>query len=768
MGLLLAAWRLRAVYRMPVLWLLPGIAGLDLVAIERVCRLLENKGARWIILALDSIELDEYFRLQRRLESEGRRVIILGAETFLPSESRDDPRQDLKRHPLAHELSSQEYNDFLAYLKRHSVPIPSQVKSRDFLQRLSEAIPEVEFGAFPPLLDEYERVVQSARVTAPQRTDESASTSRALSDQLRRLFPNLGTKIDDDVGPRSRFVADPTLRDLLNIALFCAQIEQPIGVDLLYLIFGPELPSKYAAFSTAFASTALIQEIPLDNEGHTALDTPHQLHAMWLLRGLFPNRSGQLDLLHRMLFALDWKPDAFPGEEPHQDFILNVLRSIGPRGKYRHLYGSRESLEKLRSVIGNVRERLGVEQTKLLTLEAIILGDLAERDSESDPRSAKASCHLALSLLETTEEILRERRPSEARSFELQRALTLASDIRGTLINIKLRGEGIHSSGDLNAILDELARIEADAVRAQSYSPTYHPLDIVFWSHRDALQKLPSNLSMEVRLRLIESLEQALAVASEEGVEPSQLSKFNTRQVEMSEIRGDSALSVDLARRMRESGDFSGEIALTRHKLRTVAEPKRRQTYITELERLYTFNPQILRNAHAVCFLHKLWANGNLNGALGDGQPQCVKASVDAWRMLENISRARLTFPDQADLPYALFFLGWALYQIGEPREATQVYSRLERQSLGNPRRVGDLAYITGDNGMIKTFQAKVVHPRAGQVRISVPELDSQILDLRPEVETRIAPAGLRLGEFIKIAIALNYRGAHVQAPKRS
>jgi len=768
MGLLFAAWTLRVVYHIPVLWLLPGIAGIDLVAIEKVCRLLEAKGARWIVLVLDSVELDEYFRLQRRLESEGRRVIIVGAETRLPSEPHDEPKKELERHSIAQDLNPQETRDFLAYLKKHQVPLPELAQSRDFLRLLSEAIPEVEFGAFPPLLDEYDRVIQSARAFVPERTNVSAPTSSALADQLRRLFPHFSAKIDEDVGPTSRFAADPTLRELLNITLFCAQIEQPISVDLLYLVLGSELLSKYPVFSAAFANTALIQEITLDYDGRDALSTPHQLHAMWLLRGLFPNRASQLDLLYRLAISFDWKPDAFPGEEPHQEFVLNVLRSVGPRGKYKYLYSSLESLNKLRSLIGHLRERFAVEQPKLLTLEAIILGDLAERDSENNPKSATENCQLALRLLERTEEILRERRPSEARSFELQRALTLASDIRGTLINIKLRSDEVKSSVDVDTVLDELARIEADAVRAQSYSATYHPLDIVFWSHRDALQMLPSALSPEIRVRLIETLRQALDLATEEGVEPSQLSKFNTRQVELYAIQGNSAPGADLARKMRERGDFSGEVSLTRHRLLTVTEPKKRRALIEELERLYAFRPQILRDMHAVRFLHTLWVRANIHGELGDGQPKCVKGSLEIWRMLEEISRSRLAFPDQADLSYALFFLGWALYQIDEPREATQVFSRLERQSLGNPRRVGELAYLTGADGAVRVFRAKVVFPRAGQVRISVPELDSQMMDLRPEVEARIAPGGLRLGEFVEISIALNYRGAHAQVPKRS
>src|SRR5207253_1692334 len=161
-------------------------------------------------------------------------------------------------------------------------------------------------------------------------------------------------------------------------------------------------------------------------EGTAALTTPHQLHAAWLLRALFPDRSLQLELLRRLALSIDWKPDAYPGDEPEQDFLLGLLRTVGPRGEYSWLYGSPESLERLAGVVREVRERFAIEQPKLLTLEAIILGDLAMKASEHGPDEAREKCRLALTLLGRAEDILRERRPSDARNFELQRALTLS------------------------------------------------------------------------------------------------------------------------------------------------------------------------------------------------------------------------------------------------------------------------------------------------------------------------------------------------------
>ena len=102
--------------------------------------------------------------------------------------------------------------------------------------------------------------------------------------------------------------------------------------------------------------------------------------------------------------------------------------------------------------------------------------------------------------------------------------------------------------------------------------------------------------------------------------------------------------------------------------------------------------------------------------------------------------------------------LGWSLYQLGEPKDARRVFERLERQSFGMARRVGELAYLTDGEGRPRSYEGQVVHARVAQVKIKVAALDL-VADLRPELETKMAPAGVRMGEIVDVAVALNYRG---------
>jgi hypothetical protein len=767
MGLLQAAWTLRARCRLCAIWLLPGVSGLDTIAIEHVCRLLESKGARWIVLFLDAAEPEEYFRLKRRLEADGRKVLVVGAESHLHGPRDDEPLGEFRRFSIAQLMSPQEMTDLGSYLARHEIQLPpSAVGSPDFLRSLSAAVPEAQLGALPSLVDEYEQVLESGRASDKQGAATFEPVKGSLTDQLRRLFPDLIMKDDESDGAMSRFSSDPLLKDLLNIILFCAQLDRPVSVDLVLKVLGAETIGKYPTFAQIFARTALVQEVELDQDGALALTTSHQLHALWLLRVLFPDRSLQLDILRRIAMSIDWDPDAYPGDSPHQDFVLDLFRTTGPRGQYKDLYASRQSLGRLRQLIGDVRERLGIEQPKLLTLEAIILGDLvAVRESTETPESALERCRLALALLRRAEDLIRRRRPSDARNFELQRALTLASDIRGSLINTLLRAKGLTAAAQ--EVYSELARIEEDAIRAQSYSPSFHALDIVCWSHKDAFDLLPQSVEPKIRAHLLETIESILEVALEEGIDRAQQPRYRLRQQELQSRLGNWQLSEELASKLRDQGDFTGELSLSRDRLR---QAERNGADVSaaglrELLRLCAFRPHIFRQDHAVRFLHTLWSRAFVKGRLGEGAAKLVRASPQEWRMLEEITRVRLQFTLDSDLPYALFFLGWALYQLQEVREARGVLSHLERQSFGNPRRVGELAYLTDSEGRRRVFRGKVVHSRTGQVRLSIAELDGEVMDLRPEVEMRIAPAGLVLGEFVEVSIALNYRGAQARPP---
>ena len=143
-GLLRVAWELRRTHRLFVLWLLPGLSGLDPVQVERICRMAETRGVPWTVLVVDGALPEECMRLLDKLLSDGRRVILLGTETAFVEDN--EPAHGYRRFPIDMTLSPREASEWSGFLATHGLDDHPGAAGRDFLSRLSAVLPEVGYG----------------------------------------------------------------------------------------------------------------------------------------------------------------------------------------------------------------------------------------------------------------------------------------------------------------------------------------------------------------------------------------------------------------------------------------------------------------------------------------------------------------------------------------------------------------------------------------------------------------------------------------------
>lgn len=752
-GLLHVAWRLRSEHHAFVLWLLPGLSGLESTQIERVVRMAESRGIPWTVLATDGALPEECARVLDKLLADGRRVVLLGTETaFVDS---GEPARGYTRYPISLTLSPDEAGRWSGFLAQHGLVDPSS-GGRDFLSRLCTVLPEAGYGSTAALLQEYERVIRAAQPTAAERK----ATEGPLAEKLRALFPELVA--DDATGdePGGRFEGDPFVRDLVETILFCSASDLPVATDTLFVVFGSDLLRSFDRIKTAFGETALIQEVPMDHQGTIALTTAHRLHAQWLLRAVRASASSQLDVLRKLVDRVPWDLDAFPGDNPTQDYLVRVLRQVGPRGAAATDFGSISALRTLADVLSGIWQSHGKRHPGLLSLEAIIRGDIAQRDSEAPAEDKRQQCRAALELLDAAIEILRARRPSEARSFELQRALTLAADIRGTELNIILR-EGTPSPEDVRAVLGEL---KADVMMARSYDTKYHPLDILYWANRDARKLIGAadQDDPDLEAELLSTMQMALEVAEEEQiVDEKQQEKLGERRTELDSILGATSLARERAAEMRARGNFAGELVLSRMAVEEVDHDP--ATCRAELERFLAYGPVVLSDVRVLRYLCRLWVDGWAGSEFGAERPVCCRCPESGWEQLLQVARARLAVAEDSEHPLTTFLLGWAQLQLGDADGARDTFARLERRSIGMRRRVGELAIVSGEDGRARSYAARVQARKGDRAVVRIETLGS-VLEMHPEVETQVAPSGLEIGEVVHVAIAINYRGLQVRA----
>ena len=752
-GLLRVAWELRSTHRLFVLWLLPGLSGLDPVQIERICRMAETRGLPWTVLVVDGALPEECMRLLDKMLSEGRRVILLGTETAFVEEN--EPAQGFRRFPVDMALTPREASEWSGFLAKHGLQDPG-AGGRDFLSRLSAVLPEVGYGSTAALLQEYERVIRAAEPVGTQATADEGS----LAQQFRELFPEL-VRDPSIEQPAGRFEGDPFVRDLVALILFCARADLPVATDTLFVLLGSDLLNSFDRLQEAFGGTALIQEVELDNEGTIGLTTAHRLHAQWLLRAMRPTAAAQLEVLRNLVERVPWDLDAYPGDNPTQDYVIRILRQVGPRGGAASDYGSVAALRALADILATIRVRHGKRHPGLLSLEAIIRGDIAKRDEKAEADEKRRQCNVALELLDAEIEVLRARRPSDARSFQLQRALTLTADIRGTELNVVLRGGAPFALPDVQRILAEL---QAEVIMARSYGTKYHPLDILYWASRDVRKLLaPAGVDApDFEVELLSIMQMALEVAEEEQIiDEEQRSRLDGRRIELDQILGKASIAHERAAEMRTRGNFAGEIILSRI---AVDEAERHPvTCRDELARFLGFGPAVVADVRALRYLCRLWIDAWAGSDFGKGGVVCCPAPETAWEQLEHVAGARLTVPEDSEHPLTTFLLGWAQLQLGDADSGRETFRRLERRSIGMRRRIGELAIVSNEDGRARPFGARVQARRGDRVVLRVDGLGA-VLEMRPDVETIVAPSGLQIGEVARVAIAINYRGLQVKA----
>ncbi len=751
-GLLRVAWELRTTHRLFVLWLLPGLSGVDPVQVERICRMVETRGLLWTVLVIDGALPEECMHLLDKMLSDGRRVILIGTETAFVEDS--EPPRGYTRFPTKMTLSPREASEWSGFVAIHGVQDPGVV-AHDFLSRLSSVLPEVGYGSAAALLREYERLIRAAEPVVSHTTADEGP----LAKQLRELFPELA-HANSTEEPVGRFETNPFVRDLVEVILFCARADLPVATDTLFTVLGSDLLNSFHQLQKAFGETALIQEVVMDNEGTIGLTTAHRLHAQWLLRTLRPTASAQLDVLQSLVERVPWDLDAYPGDNPTQDYMIRVLRQVGPHGGAANDFGSVAALRALADILASIWMKHGKRHPGLLSLEAIIRGDIAKNDENAVPDEKRRQCKSALEALVAAIEVLRARPSSEARNFQLQRALTLAADIRGTELNVVLRG----SSPSPSEVQGMLTELQTNAIMARSYGTQYHPLDILYWANRDARKLLaPAGFEApDFEVQLLSTMQMALEVAEEEQIiDEEQRSRLDGRRIELDQILGQAPLAHERAAEMRSRGDFAGEIVLSRI---TVDDAERESVVCRdELSRFLEFGPSVLSDVRALRYLCRLWIDGWAGPDFGKERVVCCAAPEIAWEQLRNVALARLAVPEDSEHPLTTFLLGWAQLQLGDSGGARETFRRLERRSIGMRRRIGELAIVSNENGHPRPFGARVLTRRGDRVVLRIDGLGA-VLEMRPDVETIVAPSGLEIGEFAGVAIAINYRGLQVAA----
>jgi hypothetical protein len=764
-----------------VLYVAPVTGRLKVEAIERVCRLLQSRGAPGVAVLADELDNAEYVHLAEALAAAGRNAVVVGSARQSPSKfnSDEDPRSmgdrepDYKPIPVERRLSAEEITEFRKYLEEHGERTDgltaSIIGDPYFLLLLYYLLPDAKGNVRLRVGEAYDRLARALDAAGRAAEDSDTKGNSELREQLKaaasQLFPGIDFDHGADAQATSPFAHSDTTRSALDLALLCARLKRPILVDLLLRVFGTGFIRQYVALSRHLGDSELMYET-VDEYGTIVLDTDHHELARLALGIVRPSAPDQMRLLEPLIDAVQWRESNYPGDDPDQDYCIEILRLVGPRGAYADVYSSPASLELLAQVLQRIRRGLQVRIPKLLLLEAQALRLLAHRDA--DYNASLRYAESAIEVLEQAEEVLQARRATDTRNLELHNLLTTRAAVHGYKIGAHLRRlQQVHKTAPgspesltlRKAIEDELELVSLYVGRTRAIGRTsFFPLDVNFWTLRDVVSQTPG-LSEAERIHFIAQMASILDTAVEEPLEPRQVQRFLSRRIELAEMEGQHAVSAELAEEMRCAGDLSGYCQIIRTQVYDPITRRARSSAAARqgLNRLLTLDKAVWRSRAAMGLAHHLWMNAHLpGGQVGGADPVYASCTREEWEQWSRILRARQGFSEDEDSAFVTFCLAWALLQLSEPHAALSQIAALEANSAGSRRRVGSLAVLSGDDGSPKQYRA-LARRRQGDVWICyMPHL---LTEIRVSPAVLSLAADIQVGTEISIFVGLNYRG---------
>lgn len=735
--------------------------------LARACQMLENGGAPAVVVIADGLEIEDYRRLSEFLESVGRRAVVVGTASRAPvaadvpdidSEVADGSFNVL---PLEPRLSDEEVVGFAEYLKSRSLGDLALsdfvVRERYFLLLLYQLLFDTRANIQGAIAREYERLLTDLRslaeaIDVARPREEWHQKLRDLEEQLRAEESG-----DPAVVAESPFARNPQLQDAVNLALFCSQIDRPIPLDLLLRVGGDALLADYAAFADTIGRTSLLGEEVVDGEGTVAVLSQHPFMARLALLNVRPDSAEQVQLLRPLVSLIPWDPGAFPGSNPDQDFMVGVLKAIGPNGRAEAQFESPAAREALITLLHQVREVHRADLTSLMLLEANALRLLAKRETASvDERLSL--CERALAVLAAAESLVLARKATHARNAELSNILTTMAAVRGYqlngLVDRALSGGGL----DKTELFEVLAEARRCTQVAQGLGPgNFHPTDVAFWAHRDPLVRAPG-LSDEDRVSLLARLEDLLDAVGEGDIRSSDASRLKVRQVELANLQGQVEVSEQLAEDMRRGGNYAGVVTLLRSQVfppdRTPPRPERA---LAALARLETYGPDVFSHDDAVRLMNRLWLAAFIGTQNWMGvDPVLAACPRQEWIRWRRILESLEMFPGGDADPHLRFCKAWASLQLEEYVRAKGELDALRQISAGNRRRIGVLTVVTDERGEARIFNGQVRRKDADATMVYCPTLQGEVLFPR---FYRFETGEPKVGEVINFRAGVNYQG---------
>lgn len=723
--------------------------------IDRFCQWFEDQSETPTLIVWDGmVDASEYYELQGYLASRGRNAVVVGSTYKL-----EDQGSNLIAVP--DQLSSSEAEGLLVFLQSMHFEVTSRhremLMQRDpnYLVALYRLLPPTRSGITTGVVLEYERL-QDELLGAVNAVLHPTFAMSGLAAALLAAGIIDEQKIDELHGQNPAGINSLEVSDLIDVVTVPGRFGLSIPIELLARTCGT---SDFANLAQVLRGFDLVHAYE-DTAGRIVVAPRHRLEAQLVVQAKLGDVQEEVGVVCRIIEAM--RKSAWPDENDEIDFVIDLLREVGPRGDERPRFAS--GFRDLASALANLRETRNFKNPRLMLQEAHLLREWVVTETWFSDRPSDAQ-----EVLEKAQAILDEALDMLGEGRGHRRLRTFIS----TEIASALGASTMDALRNPSATTDEAVEIfdrlleSVRAARTLDFS-AYNPVDVLAWSTL-ALARSPS-VDESTRMDAIVDTFDALNTVDEELLEAHNARTLSKRKYEVSVLLGDDDLSEaafqNLIAKDSAAGyyiramEISGDMRYFQHEMR-------------DTERIYDQAWEYLES-HRVEFAH---------------DNRCLNLLFDYWWQHKTGHRLfeedRLVLPfDHADWQYALGLIkqlresgsyrdlalllveAIGLFHTTRLPQAMQLFREVERNSdvLRTRRRIQRIALASDAPGKPALYHGNVrwVDPTGRRGGVYVDELRLEVpfipVDFRKPNIRRNEP----LGEF---HIAFSFLGPIADLP---
>lgn len=708
-------------------------------SIDEFCNWAENQGAPSVVVIWDGmLDPRQYREMDQYLRSRGRRSVIVGT-----CYQTDANYQGLaKGVPVSPSMSPNEREDFLRFLSAIDQDLPArfanvpQSDPESFLGNLYRYLPETRAAINAGLgleVAHAEDLLLQLRIPVEQ--------AQSFGTSLGDLLTNLGLSgTPGTFGPMVRTIGGEEateIRRLFGFIMVPGQFGLSCPFELIMRALGRSPGSKLLPILDRIDLFRLTE----DSDGNPLIGPRSPFEAGLVNRRIMGGAKAEIEYASQLIAQLRTSMATGLREV---DFGVDLLRFLGPNGPKPKYY--EPHFVTLADCLGALRSNSGLRHVRLLLQESVLLREAAKIDND------QATSHRLLN-----------------------RSIEVCKDGLAMVENQpKYRQMQSQLLVELSATLGALAKAEEDpklrfvhveeaheqAFRAYGIDPTSHyPLDVIAWT-ADYLLSTES-LQEEDRLRIIESVTHAFALAESEDWDMEAKTQLDRRRLQLGEKVFGAKLTQQTFDAMLARGSAAG-IVLRAYRIadahggRKAPIEVRVQSALHALAVMDAYPSIIGRDARAL-FLHfKLWWRVKTHMDFNEKERVAAPLTTEEWDNCVSTLGQLLAF-DEFKINRTLRLIeAVAFFHRGDYPKGFEAFAQLESEQIFARDRVIRRYLFSEANGNPRKFSGTVTQIRDQNGLVAVPRFPKGI----PFIIREAGKAEIQIGDDLPdFCIAFNMRG---------